>query len=125
MDITVILDAILKVAVQFATLAGVAAFVAMLINFMKVVKLVKDGDAGMWSGILNLAALIILIAVKIFKPDVDVLIIDKYAQVVTSIGLILLGYVLQIKTSSGVNNTLAKASIPILGKSYEMELQGK
>lgn len=115
------MDIILSLLVQIGSLVGVAAAIAAIINVFKFFGLVKDGQAPAWSAALNLIALAVLVGLKIYRPDLDLIDLDvqigAFAQVV---GLIL-SYIVQIKASAGTHATLAySAMIPVIGKSYSM-----
>ena len=62
------MEQIFDLFLQFGQLVGVAAAIAALVNVFKAFGLVKDGDAGKWAAALNLVALAVLVALKLFAP---------------------------------------------------------
>lgn len=111
------LDVILKLAMGFGSLVGVAALIAALINILKVVGVVKDGTAGQWSAILNLVAFFALVYFAVFQPQIAMEVLDGYAGKIAMVLIFVLGYVIQIFTSPAVHTQLKEMEIPVLGKS--------
>lgn len=113
------LDSILAVLVQFATLAGVGAAIAALVNVLKQFGVVKDGTGGKWFAGLNLVAIAILIYIKLFQPQIALEFIDAQAAVLAQILLAILGYVVQLGTGKAANGLFVDLRLPLIGKSYE------
>jgi hypothetical protein len=109
---------LVQIIIQFSSLAGCAALVAVIINILKQVGVVKDGTAGKWSAALNIVVLAILIAFKVFVPSIATDVLDGYAGQVAQILLVVLGYLVQLFTADDFHNLLAKLKIPVIGKSY-------
>src|SRR5512136_2973681 len=109
---------LVQIVVQFGSLAGIAALIAVIINLLKAAHLVKDGTAGKWSAALNVIALVVLLSLKIFVPSVATSTIDGFAGQAAQVLLVVLGYLVQIFTSSDVHAALSAMNIPLLGKSY-------
>jgi hypothetical protein len=109
-----------ELIVQFGTLAGVAALIAALVNVSKVFGL-PDGDAPKVSAGLSLAAFIALVALKVFRPDVDVLALDKFSADAAVAVLYVLGFLVALGLPAKFHGFLAQARIPVLGKSYSVE----
>ena len=70
--------------------AGIGAFIAAVVNLLKLVKtkdwvLIPDGTAGTVSAMLNLIAFAVLAGFKIIKPDMEFDFITKYANEWTEI----------------------------------------
>ena len=107
---------------QLATLSGVAALIAVVINFGKLFGVVKDGDAPMWSAGLNLAALVLLFfAVHIFKiPNITGL--DALATIIAQFGALVLQFLGQIGISR-LTHFLLKG-VPAVGASYGAREEG-
>jgi hypothetical protein len=116
------LGGLASLAVQFASLAGFAALVAVLINLLKTVGVVKDGTAGKWSAGLNLIGLMVLLLLRVFVPSLATEQINGIAGQVSTVLVIVLGFVVQFYTSSDVHDALATANIPVIGKSYSASL---
>ena len=115
------LGGLASLAVQFASLAGFAALVAVLINVGKTVGLVKNGTAGKWSAGLNLIGLMVLLLLRVFVPSLATEQINGIAGQVSTVLVIVLGFVVQFYTSSDVHDALANANIPVIGKSFSTD----
>lgn len=113
------LDAVLAVLVQFATLAGVGAVIAALVNVLKVLGVVQDGTGGKWFAGLNLVAIAILIYIRLFQPQIAIEFIDAQAAVLAQILLAILGYIVQLGTGKFANTLFVDLRLPFIGKSYE------
>lgn len=71
--------------IQLAALGGLAAFIAVVVDWLKKLGLVKDGQAPVWVTGFNLIALVVLFfAVNILKIDVT-----KYDQLFGNVAQIL------------------------------------
>ncbi len=102
--------------VQWGTLVGVAALIAVIINVLKLAGVVKDGTAQTWSAGLNLAGLIILFVLKIVRPDLDIGELDKQAGALADVALVLIGYISQLLASKLTHTAIR--NIPLIGASY-------
>ncbi len=116
------MEEIYNLVLSFGTLAGFAAFVAVLINVLKTFGVVKDGQAPKWSAILNLVGLVGLTVAKIVWPDLGINHVDAVAGMVAGILVVVLGYVMQIVVSSKTHTALSEAHIPLIGKSFSTEI---
>lgn len=104
---------------QWLGLAGIAALIAVLINVGKLAGVVKDGQAQTWSAGLNLAGLIALFVLRIFKPDFDIGIIDEQAAALANAAVVIIGYITQLLSSKLAH--LAFKNVPMLGTSFSVE----
>jgi hypothetical protein len=109
--------------VQFATLAGVAALIAALVNVFKVFGL-PDGKAPQVSSALSLVAFIALAAFRIFAPDLSVEGIDSQATDLAGLILYVLGFVVQMGLPAKFHVWLASSNVPVVGKSYSRVVDG-
>lgn len=109
-----------ELIVQFGTLAGVAALVAALVNVAKVFGL-PDGSAPKLSAGLSLAAFAVLVGLKVFAPDVDVLALDAQAADFAVAALYILGFIVQMGLPSKVHSFLSTSLVPIIGKSHTID----
>jgi hypothetical protein len=100
----------------FYTLVGVAAFIALITNVLKVVGWVKDGTAPIWAAGFNLVALILLYLGGILKPGFDLAGVDAILGQAAAIGMLLLEFIVQILASRGVH--WAVKGLPLIGKSF-------
>lgn len=107
------------VLVQWPSLIGVAALLAMLIDIGKSAGWVTDGVASKWSAGLNLLGMVALIAFKIFKPTLTIEALDAQAGVIASVLMVVSGYVLMIITSRQTHESLA--GVPLIGKSFSKD----
>ena len=109
-------------AALFATLAGVASFVVFLVNFLKAVRLVKDGTADIWFKTLNFAAFVLLVAQQLFFPQFDILQLDKIAGLLADLGKYVLPMVLTVlfpvATQYGGYLHNQVRGVPIFGASH-------
>lgn len=115
------MDTVLNILIQIGGLIGVAAAIAALINVGKTFGLVKDGDAGAWSAALNLVALAVLVALKLYRPDIDLEKVDVQVGAFAQVIGLLLSYIVQIKAAKQVHLELSSAHVPVVGKSYFWE----
>ncbi len=102
---------------QFATLSGVAAFVTVVINWLKVLKVVEDGDAPTWSLGLNLAALVGLFFANVLKFNIAGL--DNIAATIAEIAALVLSLFVLLGVSK-VAQTVVRG-LPVIGKSFSFD----
>ena len=99
------LNDLVQLILGFASMAGVAALVAILIDGLKRIGVVQDGDASKWSGALNLFFLLVFVALRYIAPQWSVEFIDEQAGAIAQIMLIVLSYVLQLRVSPAVHDS--------------------
>ncbi len=104
----------------FGALGGVGALIAVVVNILKTVGWVKDGQAPTVSTGLNLVGLILLFAVGVLKPDADVTGADRLAGDLAFVLTTVFGFVWQL-VSARLTHQMALAGIAVIGKSYTME----
>lgn len=109
-------EQIFGLVLSFGSLVGVAAVITVVINTLKHFGVVQDGTAQNWSAGLNLGALAILIALRIFRPDISLAFLDETAGRVAEVGLVILGYVMQLGISQSTHDKVR--DIPIVGKTF-------
>ncbi len=83
-------------AALFATLVGIASLIVFVVNFLKAVKVVKDGTADIWFKSLNFVAFVLLVAQQLFFPQFDVMQLDKIAGLLVQLGDYVLPMVLTV-----------------------------
>lgn len=105
---------------QFAGLAGFAAFVALLVNVLKSVKLVSDGNAETWSAGLNLIGLVGLYLLRIIKPDIVPGDTDTQIAVFVTAMTPMVNWILMLLSSKVAHK--AVRGFPFLGRSYSKEV---
>lgn len=108
---------ILSILVQFASLAGVAALLAAVVNIVKWFGWIPNGNAGRVFAILNLIAMALLVYFHFFFPTVSLQFWDEQAALAARILLIVLGYVMQLKVGASTAGTLSDMKIPVIGAS--------
>jgi hypothetical protein len=112
-----IVGIVLKIAMGFGSLVGVAALVSVVIDALKSFGAIGDGNAGRVSAVLNLLALGVFVYFGVFQPQVALEVLDGYAGQIAQVLLIVVGYLVQIFTAPAVHDQLKAMKIPILGAS--------
>lgn len=105
-----------QLGMGFIALAGVASFVAALINAGKQAGIVKDGTAPDWSLGLNLVFFAAFIILRLFVPDIDIAGVDQLAANAADILVAILGFVAQLGASRVANAALR--GTPVVGYSH-------
>lgn len=103
------LEEILKL---IAGMAGLGAFVSMLINLLKAVGLVKDGQADKAFKIADLIVFVIVMVIYLTKTPVDWAQVDEWLVLLTA----LLGYVVSVFSGEFTHDTIK--GTPLIGYSY-------
>lgn len=111
-----ILKSVMEVAAQFAALAGVAGLVVILINVLKQMGVVKDGQAPVWSFVLNAVAFGLIVSIRVFKPDVDLVWLDANAAKIAQLLLYIAGLFFQVAIAKNEHDAIA--GVPLIGKSF-------
>ena len=104
-----------ELLVQWGALAGFAALIAFAINVLKTLGVVKEGEAPTYSAGLNLAGLVMLLVLKIYKPEVDVGELDVQVAQAVEVGVVVFGYVVQLLGSKLAHEVVR--GVPGIGKS--------
>lgn len=104
---------------QWTSLVGIAAVIAVIINVLKLVGVVKDGQAQTWSAGANLVGLIALFVLRIFRPDFDLAGIDEQAGALASVMILIIGYLTQL-LSSKVTHEIIKG-VKGIGTSFSLQ----
>ncbi len=106
----------------FASLAGTGALITCLVNILKTVGLVKDGQAPSYVIGLNLLGLIVLFVVGVIKPDVNIQGLDQDAAQIASILILVFGFVWQLVSSKFTHDKVLKGT-PVIGASYTYQAE--
>ena len=109
------LEEILKL---IAGMAGLGAFTSMLINLLKAVGLVKDGQSEQAFKIADLVIFVIVTVIYLTKAPVDWAQVDEWLVLLTA----LLGYVVSVLGGQLTHSTIK--GTPLIGYSYS-EKQSK
>lgn len=112
-----------KILTTFESLTGVAIFITALVNALKKVGLVKDGQAASWSAGLNLLFLTGLIVLQVIGKASLVPAIDYQAGVIAGIITTMIGLVYQIFLSQKTHNSVL-AGLPVVGTSQSGRVAG-
>lgn len=110
------LDVLVALTVQFASLLGVAALVAVIVNILKVFGIVKEGMAQYWAAALGLLAFVAIAVLGIFRPDLSSVFLDHAAMQIATVLVFILGFITQIAAAPLFHKALSTGSIPLLGK---------
>jgi len=103
------LEEILKL---IAGMAGLGAFTSMLINLLKAVGLVKDGQADKAFKIADLIVFVIVTVIYLTKTPVDWAQVDEWLVLLTA----LLGYVVSVFSGEFTHDTIK--GTPVIGYSH-------
>jgi hypothetical protein len=104
---------------QWTALLGFGSLIAFLINLGKRAGWVRDGDAPKWSLGLNLAGMVLLAVVQVYRPDVDVAGIDAQVAAWVEVLATIAGLVLQLG-SAKLTHTIVRG-MPVIGVSHTVE----
>jgi len=119
--IDLVLAVLMQLITMFASLAGVAALVAVLVQLGKFIGLIKDDTAHKWAAGLNLVAFIVFAVFGIFNPNIVYEVLDGYAAQIAAVALFVLGFLTQMTTSKPFYTYFKNARVPYLGYSNPRE----
>lgn len=108
---------------QFLTLGGFAAIVAVLINILKAMGVVKDGTAGTWAAGANLIGLGLLYVFQVVSPDLNIGAVDTHLSEIAKILTSIFSYVYTYWVSNRTHNVLAAGKVPLIGTSNTPDFQ--
>jgi len=108
----------MKLVEQLLALGGFAAIVAIVVNVLKAVGVVKDGTGGTWAAGFNLVGLIALYGLQIFAPELGTGAVDVHLAQVAEILSLIFSYVIQNWVSQGTHKVLSKGNVPLIGTSF-------
>lgn len=104
---------------QLIALGGIAALIAVIVDGLKQFGVVKDGDAATWSTAFNVLALVVLFALKVFKPDL-IPQADSLAKSIAQLGVVILALLSQFGVSKATHMLLL--GVPLVNKSFSRRL---
>lgn len=123
-----ILDDILALITRFASLAGVSALVAAITGFARRMGWIStDDQLGKVASVINLIAFVVLVAVGVFRPDLDINFLDGLAAQLAIIALFVLGLIVQILTPAPLFRAAYAARVPgfqQIGERQELRARG-
>jgi len=102
---------------QFSGLVGFAALVAFVVNALKTVGIVKDGQAQNWVAGFNLLGLVGLFVLRVLSPDMDVTLLDEQLGEFANVMVIVFAYIVQMLGSK--LSYFAVKNLPLIGKSFD------
>ena len=112
------MEGLLSLFEQLMVLGGFAALISVVINVLKTIGVVKDGQAGLWATGLNLAGLIGLFVAGIVAPEFDVPGLDgNMAQIAEILSLIFV-FITQNWISKGTHAVFSSGQVPVIGRSF-------
>lgn len=114
---TSITEAILALALGFATLIGTGGLAAALVNIGKVFKLVADGRSGQAYAFVSFLLFSALVYFHIFR-GIDLQVLDTIAAQLAGILIFLGGLFMQMGAGQYVYDILVKLKIPFIGMSF-------
>ena len=101
----------------FGSLVGFPAAVALVVNVLKTIGVVKDDTSENWVAGLNVAGLAVLFGLKIFAPNFDVLGGDATLARIVEALQILVGLLVQLGVAKFTHQKVLKG-LPIIGTSF-------
>lgn len=110
------MDALGELLVVWGALGGFGALIGFIVNILKTVGLVKDGQAPNYVAGLNLLGLAGLLAARVYAPDLDLGAVDAQVQAFVDVALVVFAYVMQL-----LGSKLGHASVRgalVIGKSF-------
>lgn len=113
------MDILSNAVVTLLGLAGVGAFLSLLVNVGKKIGWVKDGQAAKVSAGLNLLALAGLYLFRVIKPDADWQGIDAQLGAFVAAVTPFIGYILQLFSAQQTHAVVT--GLPVIGKSYSYD----
>lgn len=102
-----------------SALVGLPALITVVINILKAINIVKDGDAQKWSLVLNLVGIYALMTWKVLDPTANIQVADESIAAIAKLIGVFAQLFIQTKVSGAFQNTIR--GIPIVGKSYSDE----
>jgi len=108
-----------EILLIIAGLAGLGGFVSILINLLKLIGLIKDGQSNVWYQSISLIIFVAVAVVYFIKAPVDWATVDGWLKLLTSV----LGFVVQIL--GGQLTYTALKGAPVVGFSYSEKAEIK
>lgn len=107
-----------QLLLQFLGLAGVAAFIAALVNVGKYFGIVADGSAPKISLALSVLGFVAMAALKLFAPDVSIEGLNEIAQKAADVIAYVLGFFVMVGLPAQSHKFFKVAGLPVLGFSF-------
>lgn len=100
-----------------ASLSGLGALIAALVNVLKTAGVVQDGQAATVSAGLNLTALAVLLALGVLRPEFDLGAADRLAGQLAGVLSTVFAFVWQLGAAR-LSHRLVLRGLPWVGKSF-------
>lgn len=111
------LTALVSLSGQFATLAGIAALIAALVNILKLTPLVNPGNVGQWYAGLSFVAFLLLAYFGVIV-GVDLQYLDSNASKIAAV-LVFVGlYLSQVGIGQVAHAILKRLQLPAVSTSF-------
>ena len=101
-----------EILMIIAGMAGLGAFVSMLINLLKAIGLVKDGQSEKAFKIADLVVFVVVMVLHLTRMPIDWAQVDQWLILLTA----LLGYVVSVFSGEFTHETIK--GTPLVGYSY-------
>lgn len=101
----------------FKNLTGVAVFISALINALKTMGIIRNGDAPAWSVGFNLAGMILLFGLQLAGRADLVPVLDAQASGLSQVLTVIIAFVYQIFVTK-LTHENALSGMPLIGKSF-------
>ena len=111
MDIATILNLVITTAGNLASMAGVAAFMSAVVEVLKSFGVVTDGNSGKVFAGMDLFAIVALVAVQLFAPQIGVSVINVDAGLFATVILLVLSYLGSIGFGKATHSLLVSMNI--------------
>lgn len=112
------MEGLLTLFEQLMVLGGFAALIAVVINVLKTIGVVKDGQAGVWASGFNLAGLIGLFVAGIVAPEFDIAGLNENMAQIAEILSLIFAFILQNWVSKGTHTVFSSGQVPVLGRTF-------
>lgn len=113
------MNGIVSLTTQFASMVGVAALIAAIINVGKTLGIVADGSSDKWAAGLSLLAFGLIVALGIFRPDLVLADLDQQSGQIATVLLFVAGLLAQTGLTGWAHGIIK--GLPIIGKSFSNE----
>lgn len=104
------------VIATFTALVGFPALVAAIVNILKVLGVVVDGDASKWVAGFNVLGLILVLVTRTFFPALAFEALDAQLGGMALFLTTILSFVVQMGVSKSAHESLK--GLPVVGKSF-------
>lgn len=104
-----------------AGLVGLPALWSVVIDLLKYIGLVTDGNAGKWNAGFSIVSLVVVLVAVNFFPQVDLGGIDAMLVAIAKIASIMIGFITQVWVAKGTHAITSRV-IPAFSFSRQLKL---